>query len=89
MDKNYFDFDILPDPAHTLRNSKEFDTGRFSYFLNEEALENKKPVFKFTIGDATGYFMVDYTGINLQQVKARDLDAYTKSHVPVEGEEKE
>jgi len=89
MDKNYFDFDILPDPARTLRNSKQFDTGRFSYFINEEALENRMPVFKLTIGDATGYFMVDFREINLQQVKARDLDAYKKAHVPTEGEEKE
>ena len=47
------------------------------------------PVFKLTIGDATGYFMVDFREINLQQVKARDLDAYKKAHVPTEGEEKE
>jgi hypothetical protein len=89
MEKNYFDFDILPDPEHTLRNSKEFDTGRFSYFINEEALENRMPIFKFTIGDATGYFQVDFKGINLQQVRARDLDAYRKAHVTVEGDEKE
>ena len=89
MDKNYFDFDILPDPDHTLRNSKEFDTGRFSYFINEEALENRMPVFKFTIGDATGYMQVDFKGINLQQVKARDLEAFRKAHVTVEGDEKE
>jgi hypothetical protein len=87
--KNYFDFDILPDPSHTLRNSKEFETGRFSFFINAESLESLMPVFKFTIGDATGYIMVDFRDINLQQIKARDMDAYKNAHVTVEGEEKE
>ncbi|MEO8086161.1 MAG: hypothetical protein ABI763_05050 [Bacteroidota bacterium] len=89
MTKTFFDFDILPDPAHTLRNSKEFETGRFSFFVSESGLEKKNPVFKFTIGDATGYIQVDFTGINLQQVKARDLEAYKNAHKVKEGEEKQ
>ena len=89
MERNYFDFDILPDPAHTLRSSKEFETGRFSFFITAESLENRMAVFKFTIGDATGYMMVDFRNVNLQQVKARDYEAYQNAHVSVEGEEKQ
>ena len=89
MERTYFDFDILPDPSNTLRESKEFETGRFSFFINGESLESLMPVFKFTVGDATGYIMVDFKGINLQQVKERDREAYKNAHVEVEGEEKE
>ncbi len=88
MNKNYFDFDILPDPAVTLRNSKEFETGRFSYFVSEAGLENKRPVFKLTVGDATGYFQVDFSGIDLQQIKDRDMQAYKNAHKVKEGEER-
>ncbi len=89
MTKTFFDFDILPDPEHFLRPSKEFETGRFSYFLSESGLENKRPVFKFTIGDATGYIQVDFSGTNLQQVKERDLQAYQRAHQVRGGEEKQ
>ena len=89
MTKTFFDFDILPDPEHCLRPSKEFETGRFSYFLSESGLENKHPVFKFTIGDATGYIQVDFSGTNLQQVKERDLRAYERAHQVNEGVEKQ
>jgi hypothetical protein len=89
MTKTFFDFDVLPDPEHCLRPSKEFATGRFSYFLSESGLENKRPVFKFTIGDATGYIQVDFSGTNLQQVKERDLQAYQRAHQVTEGDEKQ
>ncbi|MCX6275831.1 MAG: hypothetical protein NTV09_11560 [Bacteroidetes bacterium] len=89
MIKTFFDFDIFPDPEHCLRPSKEFETGRFSYFLSESGLENKRPVFKFTIGDATGYIQVDFSGTNLQQVKERDLQAYQRAHQVREGDEKQ
>ena len=88
MSKTFFDFDILPDPENCQRNSKEFETGRFSYFLSDSGLEKKHPVFKFTIGDATGYIQVDFSGINLQQVKERDLQAYQRRHKEKPGEEK-
>ena len=45
------------------------------------------PFFKFTIGDATGYISVDFSGVNLQQVKARDYETYMKSHKEKSGEE--
>lgn len=89
MEKTFFDFDILPDPEHWVRSSKEFETGRFSYFLSESGLENKRPVFKFTIGDATGYIQIDFSGINLQQVKERDRRAWQNAHKESEGEEKQ
>ena len=89
MNETFFDFDILPDPDHTMHPSKQFETGRFSYFLKEAGLEKKNPVFKFTVGDATGYIQVDFSGVNLQQVKDRDYQAYQKAHVVKEGEEKE
>jgi hypothetical protein len=89
LERNYFDFDILPDPAKTLRNSKSFETGRFSFFINAESLESLMPVFKFTVGDATGYIMVDFRGSNLQQIKARDHEAFKNAHVTVEGEEED
>jgi hypothetical protein len=89
MSKTFFDFDILPEPGHSLRAGKEFETGRFSFFVTESSLENRHPVFKFTIGDATGYIQIDYSGINLQQVKARDFEAYEKAHHVKDGEEKQ
>lgn len=89
MTKTFFDFDVLPDPEHFLRPSKEFETGRFSYFLSESGLENKRPVFKFTIGDATGYIQVDFSGTNLQQVKERDFQAYQRAQQVRGGEEKQ
>ncbi len=87
LDKTFFDFDILPDPDHVLRTSKEFETGRFSYFLNAEGLENKRPVFKFTIGDAVGYIQVDFSSTNLQAVKQRDFAAYQKGLKATGGDE--
>lgn len=89
MTRAFFDFDVLPDPDHCLRPAKEFETGRFSYFLSESGLENKRPVFKFTIGDATGFIQVDFSGTNLQQVKERDFRAYQRAHRVREGDEKQ
>lgn len=89
LSRHYFEFDVMPDPAHTTRASKEFETGRFSFFVSESSLENRKPIFKFTIGDATGYIQVDFENMNLQQIKARDFEAYEKALQVKEGEEKQ